>query len=73
MNKLFIVMLLFLIAVPGWSASNKKKTYVARTRKSIKYKRKRKRVYIRKYPVRSNTPESGDELKLQELVKDFYE
>ncbi len=73
MNKLFIVMLLFLIAVPGWSASNKKKTYVARTRKSIKYKRKRKRVYIRKYPVRSNTPESGEELKLQELVKDFYE
>ena len=63
--------------VPAWSVEKKKKkkTYIAKTKKSIKYKKKRykKRIYIRKYPVRSNTASRGEELKLQEILKDIYE
>ena len=74
MKSILMLLLALLYVVPGWSAGKKKKkTYVAKTKKSVKYSKKRKGVYIRKYPVRSNTPRSGEELKLRELVKDIYE
>ncbi|WP_457599890.1 hypothetical protein [Hydrogenivirga sp.] len=75
MKRFMLLILALFLVIPGFGAEKKrKKTYVAKTKKSVKYKKKyKRRVYIRKYPVRSNTARSGEELKLQELVKDIYE
>jgi hypothetical protein len=73
MKSLLLVALLLFVLPDLSNAGKEKKTYVAKTKKSVKYKKKRNRVYIRKYPVRSNIIVSGDELKLQDMINDFYE
>ncbi len=70
MKNFYIFLILLLLFSPALSLGGKK-TYIAKSKKSIKSKKK-KRVYIRKYPVRSNLIR-GDELKLQEMLKDIYE
>ncbi len=74
MQKLFIFIFLFIFFLPleVFSSERKKKeTYIAKSKKSVKYKKKR-RTYIR-YPVRVNSPSAGEKIKLYNMLKDIYE
>ncbi|RLJ71475.1 hypothetical protein BCF55_1777 [Hydrogenivirga caldilitoris] len=74
MRNIFMPILLLLFLIPGFVTGKKKETYIAKTKNNVKHsKRVKSRTYIRKYPVKSNTAKSGEELKLQEIVKDIYE
>lgn len=63
-----ILIIFLLLLFPAWG---KEKVYVAKSKKSITYKKKKKR-YVR-YPVRVNTSVSGEKLKLKDMLKDIYE
>ncbi|NPA41232.1 MAG: hypothetical protein GXO18_03055 [Aquificae bacterium] len=77
-KALIFALILSLLTPAGLSFSKKapkdKKTYVAKTKKGMKHKKRyKKRYYIRKYPYRANTSVSGDKLKLEQMLKDIYE
>ncbi len=77
-KALILALILSLLTPAGLSFSRKapedKKTYVAKTKKGVKHKKRYKRryYYIRK-PTRANTSVSGDKLKLEQMLKDIYE
>ncbi len=73
MRNLSLFMLLFLLFLPVWSAEGKK-TYVAKSKKSLPQKKKSKSKHRPvRYPVRVNTSVSADDLKLNQMLKDIYE
>jgi len=68
MKAIGILMIFLLFLLPVWG-KEKKRVYVAKSKKSITYKRKR---YVR-YPIKVNTSVNGEKLKLKEMLKDIYE
>ncbi len=77
--KLIVFLLSLLLVIPHFSwtkpskAKKDKKVYVAKTKKGVKYKKKRKRYRYIRYPFRANTRVSGDRIKLQDMIRDLYE
>ncbi len=57
---------------PSTSLSKDKERYVAKTKKGVKFKKKKRRYSIR-YPHRANTNINAEKLKMKELLKDIYE
>ncbi len=74
MRSLSLFLSLFVLLLPLWGAEvKKKKTYVAKTKKSVKYKKKTGSRKLVRYPVKVNTSVNAEDLKLNQMIKDIYE
>ena len=71
MKKALIFLLSLILLVPVFSEAKskhyKKKYYAYR-----KYKKHRKRLWIRRYPRRANTLTDAHRVKLEEMIKEMF-
>jgi len=75
MRNLLILLIFVLFLLPVREAeSGERHTYIAKTEKSVRSKKKikRSRRPVR-HPVRVNTSISAEEVKINQMLKDIYE
>jgi len=72
MRVFSLLLSLFVLLLPLWGAEVKK-TYVAKSKKGVKYGKKAGSRKPVRYPVKVNTSVNAEDLKLNQMIRDIYE